>query len=309
MKRFDELEKLNMRLAVEIDIADREEDFDRSIDLKRELHQNKLEQLDLLSGIGSEGSVISLADAITEMEAMRPRIKYETGIDVIDKHFGGGIEEAQLIMIGGEKGAGKTAFVLQLLYNVSHGHQAVFFSYEMPVWKMARRAKKARLSPVQQRNIFMIDKGRDIEKIEKAVRAMAATGKKFFAIDSLMKVTNKRNAGKRHEQISDITSRLSQLAIDLSVIIIVIVQVSKEDLKSGVMAIKGSGDADHDADIMIFFNKVKSDELMRNMICDKNRQNGNEFKEQVFINKETVMIQMAKPSAYGDAMANKEAIV
>jgi len=240
----------------------------------------------------------NLNEAIQEFESMPKKPKYETGIHTIDTHFNGGLELAQLVMVGGEKGAGKTAFSLQFLYNVSMGFKCAFLSYEMPKWKIASRAKLAKLDNTQQNNMFILDKGRDISQIEKSIRTLAKSGFKFFTIDSLMKITNKHFVGKRNEQISDITDRLSKLCVELDIIIILIVQVSKEDLKSGYMAVKGSGDADYDSDIMFFIKKDKENEKKRSFICEKNRQNGNEFKVDMYFNPQKVILQQHVPTLY-----------
>jgi len=291
MKRYDEIAELNKRLANEIANCERDGDYDRGIELKRELYGNKLEMLDLLETGSSDGEGVTLNEAIEMLENMPARVKYETGVPSIDRHLDGGIEEHQLLMLGGEKGAGKTAFAMQIMYNVSRGHSSVLFTYEMPAWKIALRMKKNRLSTSERNRIRIVEKGRDIDQIEKSIKGHAAKGTKFFVIDSLMKITNRRLAAKRNEQISDITSRLSRLCVEQGVIVILIVQVSKDDLKNGHMAIKGSGDADYDADIMLFFTKDKNMENKRTMICEKNRQNGIEFKEELIIDKTTVTMQ------------------
>ncbi len=290
VKRFDELEGINQRLANEIGRAERDKDYQTGIALKREYHMNKIEMLDLLEGTQGQDEGVSLTQAIAEMQAMPFRPKYATGVDVVDNHFEGGFEDSQLIMLGGEKGAGKTAFALQMIYNIANGHPAVFYSYEMPVWKMAQRAVKSHLTSGQTDRIILVGAGRDIDQLEKSIRSHAAMGRKFFGVDSLMKITNKRNAGKRNEQISDITDRLAALAIELGLLIVLIVQVAKADLQSGHMAVKGSGDADYDADIMLFFVKDKAQIDKRDLICEKNRQNGVEFKEAVYVDKESVIM-------------------
>ena len=258
-----------------------------------------LQQIQAIEDNDSTGyKAQNLDEAIKEFESMPRKPKYETGISAIDTHFNGGLELAQLVMVGGEKGAGKTAFSMQFLYNVSQGFKCAFLSYEMPKWKIASRAKKANLSDTQKNNMFILDKGRDILQIEKSIKTLSKSGFKFFTIDSLMKISNKHFIGKRNEQISDITARLSKLCVELDIIIILIVQVSKDDLKSGYMAVKGSGDADYDSDVMFFIKKDKDNEKKRAFICEKNRQNGNEFKEDMFFNPQKIILQQNAPSFY-----------
>lgn len=271
-----------------------------TLDLKSELYANKLEMVQLLQEAKS-GNILkatTLEDEITSLKTMPIKPKYETGIKAIDEKFNGGLELSQLIMIGGQKGAGKTAFALQYLINVSQGYKSCFISFEMPKWKIAQRLSKHNPNVNQKRNFYLFDKGRDISEIEVNVKKLAKDGIKFFSIDSLMKITNKSVKSSKHEQISDITNRLSRLCVELDIIIVLIVQVSKEDLKGGYMAVKGSGDADYDADIMFFLTKDKDDKTKRYFICEKNRQNGNEFKEEIYLNPKTVQLQEHKPSIY-----------
>lgn len=239
-----------------------------------------------------------LADAIKELDNRPKKPKYETGLEIVDNHFGGGLELAQLIMLGGEKGAGKTAFALQFLYNISKSFKSCFMSFEMPSWKIAQRAKKANLSTTQLKNMSVLDKGRYIEDIERNMKSLARSGVHFYVTDSLMKIQTKAKNLKRHEEISLITNRLSKLAVELDVIIILIVQVSQENIKSQYMSVKGSGDADYDADIMFFIRKDQKDQRKRYFQCEKNRQNGNEFSEEVYFNPATVSLQRYAPTIY-----------
>lgn len=285
-------ELLNLTTAIKRSIVEDMDSADETIN-------KALKQIKQIEDNDSTGyETQNLSEAIKEFESMPKKPKYETGISAIDTHFNGGLELAQLVMVGGEKGVGKTAFLLQFLYNVSMGFKCAFLSYEMPKWKIASRARLAKLQDTQKNNMFILDKGRDITQIEKSVKTLAKSGFKFFTIDSLMKISNKHFVGKRNEQISDITDRLSKLCIELDIIIILIVQVSKEDLKSGYMAVKGSGDADYDSDIMFFIKKDKENEKKRIFICEKNRQNGNEFKEDMYFNPQKVILQQHAPTLY-----------
>ncbi len=296
---IDEIvEKSSLRKLLDISIGFRKEILEENAS-SGEATTNLLQKIEAIENGNIKGfTSITLDTAIKEFEAMPNKPKYETGISLIDNFFNGGLELNQLIMLGGAKGAGKTAFSMQFLFNVSKGFKSAFLSFEMPTWKIASRAKKANLSNIQKNNISILDKGRDIREIEQTIKSLYKRGVKFFTIDSLMKITNRHHKGKRHEQIADITARLSKLCVEFEIIIILIVQVSNEDLKSGHMAVKGSGDADYDADIMFFIQKDKDNEHKRYFICEKNRQNGNEFKQEVYFNPKNISLQAIKPALY-----------
>jgi len=271
------------------------EDMSSSDETIAEIHK-ELKSMEEDSSTGIK--IRTLREAGEEAKSMPIMPKYETGMKVVDSHFDGGLELSQLIMVGGEKGSGKTAFSLQFLNNVSLGHKSSFLSFEMPWYKIQARQYKHKPNDTQLDNLSIVDDGRDIFEIERTVRKLARSGTKFFGIDSLMKIRNKQHKGKRHEQIGDITDRLSKLCMDHNIIIMLIVQVNNEDQKSGRMAVKGSGDADYDADIMFFIQKDKDDHRKRLFLCEKNRQNGNEFKEEMYFNPQRVMLQEHAPSAY-----------
>jgi len=289
-KQIIELSRQRKLLKLSLDLKNNE----LSLHQKLEIINKSQEELEAPTNYEPQ----KLSQAITDYDNMPNKPKYETGVALVDNYFNGGLELSQLIMLGGAKGAGKTAFSLQFLFNVSQGFKSAFFSFEMPIWKIAQRSKKANLTQQQQDNILILDKGRDISDIQRNIKYLAKSGVKFFTIDSLMKLTNKHHTGKRHEQIADITSKLSKLCMELDIIIILIVQISNEDLKSNRMAVKGSGDADYDADIMFFLQKDKDDEHKRYFICEKNRQNGNEFKQEVYFNPKILKLQQHRPALY-----------
>lgn len=293
---LETLDRANKELAVKITIAENNNDL-KSFDYKEELFRNKLEMISILKSeiAGEKSTTTTLAEEIKVFQSQPIRPKYATGINVIDTRFNGGLELSQLVLVGGEKGAGKTSIALQFLLNISEGFKTCFYSFEMPKWKIAQRLLKSNPTRNQTSNFNLHADGRDIADIERSVKKLAKEDTKFFVIDSLMKITNTTFKTK-NEQVSDITSRISRLCVELDIIIVLIVQVSKDDLKTGHMAVKGSGDADYDADIMFFIQRDKKDEIKRILICDKNRQNGNEFKEELYFNNQTVALQGYKPS-------------
>jgi hypothetical protein len=80
-----------------------------------------------------------------------------------------------------------------------------------------------------------------------------------------------------NEKRSSISAALSKLTQQLGIIIILINQVSKGDLKDGRVDFKGSGDVAYDSDINFFIN-IKRDKngtiTGRRLNCTKNRDGG-----------------------------------
>jgi len=242
--------------------------------------------------------IVSLAEAIKQYETMPKKPKYATGVSAIDNNFDGGLELAQLIIVAGEKGAGKTLLTMQILFNVSNAFKTALFTLEMPSYKIVERLlkRKDRFNNNILNNLFIADKKFTLDQIENMIRfEVQNKGTKFFVIDSFMKIQTSKNFSKVHEKYSHISNTLSRLAIELDVIIFVVAQMSKEDIKHKNLALKNSGDAEYDADIIFYIMKDKKDNNKRLLICDKNRQNGNEFKETLTIDKSALEFKSSGP--------------
>ena len=114
----------------------------------------------------------------------------------------------------------------------------------------------------------------DLDYIVKCIREDVEENIRVFSIDSLMKIKVTDNALKQAEKLSFISSTLSKLCQELGIILFLIVQVSNQDLRTGFMGIKGSGDIEYDADYMFFLTIDKKDSQLRNIVCKKDRYLG-----------------------------------
>lgn len=301
IKKLEEYDNQVKNISIQLSNPNLDEEDEYT--LKEEYHSIKLEMVQLAKALISGGKntiqSTSLGEEIIKAKERPVMVKYSTGITALDNYFDGGLEEAQLVMMGGENGAGKTAFALQYLLGISERFRSCFFSFEMPKYKIALRLNKNNPTPNQSQNLHLFDLGRDIADIEVNIKRMSKDGVKFFTIDSLMKITNKAlSRSSKNEQVGDITNRLSKLAVENNIILFLIVQISKSDIKDGHMAVKNSGDADYDADIMFFIKKAKDDNAVRSFLCTKNRQNGNQFNQELYFNPMTVSFQEFRPNMY-----------
>ena len=71
--------------------------------------------------------------------------------------------------------------------------------------------------------------------------------------------------------------------------------MSKEDIKNKHLALKNSGDIEYDADIILYLLKSKENQYKRVVKCDKNRQTGDEFILDLYINKNTLDFDDSEP--------------
>ena len=278
---------------IEVKLADEDLPLEDILKLKEAKIKKEQEIIELFkqSQQDEESSIITLQEAINLYNKMPKKPKYSTGIGKLDNELGGGFEMAQLVVVAGEKGAGKTALTMQILFNVSKGYKTMLFSLEMPYWKITERFLKKNPQGKILENLRIADKRFFLEDIETLIRFHAKKGTKFFVIDSLMKLQTVKDFRKKNERISYISSSLSKLAIELDIVIFLIAQMSKEDIKGRHLAIKDSGDVEYDADVMVFLLKDKNHPKKRKIVCTKNRQNGNEFSIELYIDKNTLNFQ------------------
>ena len=257
----DEVKVLKTRLA-------RTEDRDEKIKLKREYHQKELELIDLIDEDTRDKQRWKEAGAFMEYVDGLPNIpKYETGVAEIDSNLGG-FEAGTFTLLVAESGAGKSRLAQRLVQNVAVAKPSVFFNFEMGQRIFANRLKKENLNEDQKKNLRIDTVSREINELEKEIKKHYADGVRFFAIDSRMKI-ELPDSLKDYQKNSEITARLTKLAQQLDVIIILIDQMSEDDIKNKRLAVKGSGDKKYDADVILFL--IIGENKERKLVCTKNR--------------------------------------
>ena len=214
---------------------------------------------------------ITLGEFEKEIENMPIVAKRATGIDLLDNIFDGGFEESMFINFVGESGSGKSTLALEILLNIAEYTPSVFFGFEMGDRTTLAKIKKYGINNNNRQNLIIDRFSRNIEELKREVSLYANDGIKFFVIDSKMKI--EVNGGMDdHKKISYLSNELSKICQQLGVIIILINQLSEDSLKSGRVALKGSGDQYYDSDIILVYKKDKKDNSLRELYIEKNRQ-------------------------------------
>jgi len=278
MQKIAELEKLDQRnkeLSVLIATAERNND-DIRYSHKKEMYQNKLKMIELIT-LKNKHSGISASELIDKVGRMQKVPKYETGLSWLDKELVefpdgrkmGGIECGSLILLGAESGAGKTTLTLDILSNVARYNKCVLFNFEMSERRIAKRLSKLLTTKKQLDNFIIDSESIELEDLLMEITLYADKGIKFFVVDSRMKI-NVKGSDPEHQKNAMITRELSKISAKFDIIIILINQISEENLKSGRLAFKGSGDQQYDADLCFFI--VINEDQSRKLICTKNRQ-------------------------------------
>jgi len=275
--KIEEIETRNKEIALLIERAERSGDVSR-FELKKELYQNKIDIINLIT-IDEQRAGITASQLIDLVDAMPQQPKYAIGINAVDrelaswedKKFGivGGFETGTFINLAGESGAGKTTLTIDILANVSRYAKTVFFNHEMGLRRMASRLKR-RLYERSQRDNMIIDSSTDkIDDLVMEITLYARDGIKFFVIDSRMKI--KAHGDSDVQRNADISHKLSKVAREKDIIVILINQMSEADIKDKRLALKGGGDAKYDSDMVLFYIKDDKNIMNRKLICIKNR--------------------------------------
>nr|WP_241889398.1 ATPase domain-containing protein [Helicobacter pylori] len=211
----------------------------------------------------------------------KPKIeKIRTGINFLDNISDGGFEVGQLILISGDPEAGKTLLGIQYITNAQQQHKVTYFGFEFSVRKHIETLNSKGFK-INKENYFIDDLSCEINELVSQIRGLAKEGHKLFIIDSQMKI-QAPIVGRTIEEVETIKfTTLADLAKRLQVIIILIIQNSKNDSYAPTGSRKGA----HEAHIMIRIEKIKSGELKhikdynergkyRKVLILKNKQTG-----------------------------------
>ena len=238
-----------------------------------------------LDSIEKVDEPITMEQAIIEFENTKEPPKIETGLSSLDNALYGGIELHQLVHIGGESGAGKTMLTLQILNNVAEYFGSLFLSFEMPRWKMAKRMIKLKTKSSGFNNYFITDSGRDISEVKRTIKKWVAKHSvKFVVIDSEMKITHRSFKGDNEpNRIGEVQAELAQMCQELGIVIFLITQLSKSDIRNKTMSGLGSVKSDYEADMKLLILKDDKQENKRCVEIKKNRQDVKEYKTEFYI--------------------------
>lgn len=247
-----------------------------------EYAENFLRSIDAIEQIDEP---ITMTEAIIEFNNTKEPPRIETGLALLDDALYGGIELHQLVHIGGESGAGKTMLTLQILNNVAGYFGSLFLSFEMPRWKMAKRMKKFEKESKGFNNYFITDSGRDISEVKRTIKKWVAKHNiKFVVIDSEMKITHRSFKGDNEpNRIGEVQAELAQLCQELGLVIFLITQLSKSDIRNKTMSGLGSVKSDYEADMKLLILKDDKVENKRYVEIKKNRQDVKEYKMEFYI--------------------------
>lgn len=241
-------------------------------------------QIDGYASLNKGSSTKRLSEVRKLRKLKPPAVRIETGVPFIDtvltdKHGNSGIRNEGLFYISGLKQSGKTYILTRIIENVSKSHPVMFGSLEFGEDMYDENVESQQEDGTFSGNIDNIhtfDNIYDINAICAEIRLQHKLyGIQLVCIDSAMRVSNNNPLLKTDERrISEKFVKLGILSKELQIPIIIIVQSSKEDLKSSMVSVKGSMDADHEGYVWFHITKVKSkdeESELRHVIWVKNK--------------------------------------
>ncbi len=230
-------------------------------------------------------------DSIEMLSTLSQKDEAVTGIPTgfidVDRKTSG-LHSAELVLIAGRPGMGKSSFALNIAQNaaIKYGKNVAIFSLEMPGIQISNRMissvakisseriKKGDLrdedlekfgtaTAVIERSGIYIDDTSSINVTEIGARCrklMLEKGLDLVVIDYLQLMNgSKETRGNRQQEIAEISRGLKVLANDLNIPIIALSQLSrssdKEKREPILSDLRDSGAIEQDADIVIFLHR------------------------------------------------------
>lgn len=225
-----------------------------------------------------------------------------TGFPAIDRTIGGGLSPSDVVVLAAVTGGGKSAFALQLAWQVADaGYPVAFVSGEMTDEENAARAL-SQMSKFHNLNALMhIDAGErrfladwseaikhiplyfdsrssDIASIAKSLRYMVEEKKIHLLVVDYLQLfkTGRNDAQKRTERIAECSQELKRLAIQYKIALVEVVQFNREgakSLKPSMNDLADSSQIEKDASLIWIIDRTEgSDEVLLRL--DKGRNVG-----------------------------------
>ncbi|WRG39954.1 helicase DnaB [Helicobacter pylori] len=209
-----------------------------------------------------------------------PIEKIETGISFLDHLTDGGIEVGQMVLLIGDPEAGKTLLGVQCLTQAQQQHKVTYFGFEFSVRKHIETLREKNFT-IKADNYFIDDQSCELNDLIFQIRSLSKEGHKVFLIDSQMKI-QAPIVGRTTEEVETAKfTALSEVARNLQVLILFIIQNSKNDSYTPTGSRKGG----HEAHLMIRIERLKKYDLPqikdfvergkhRRIVILKNKQTG-----------------------------------
>jgi replicative DNA helicase len=229
----------------------------------------------------------------------------------LDIAIGGGLSPSDVVITAGLTGGGKSAFVLQLSYQIAmHGFPVAFLSGEMTnrenglrLLSQASRflnlnsvdrltsAERAGLLPwadhISQLPIYFDHKTSDVKTLAAQLRALVREkGVKVLVVDyiQLLKV-QKVDPKTRHERITEASQEIKRMANELEICVIEVAQFNRVGSKSdrpSMHDLEASGQLEKDASLIFLIDRDAANPQAVTLRIVKGRNSGQGKIEGIF---------------------------
>lgn len=200
----------------------------------------------------TNGNSISTGGASLGVSGRRPRLmsevetthelRFETGMNELDRVLGGGAVKGSLVLVGGAPGIGKSTLMLQICDNLCRFASVLYVSGEESERQIKLRAERLR---IRSEGLYLLSE----TNLEDVVGAVHELQPDILIIDSIQTLYNGdlNTAPGSVGQVKDCTMALMQLAKGQGVTIFVIGHVNKEG------SIAGPKVLEHMVDCVLYF--------------------------------------------------------
>jgi len=244
--------------------------------------------------IGPADFALMMGNYIEAARKGQAEVGYETGYSDLDAILRG-LKKQELTIVGARPSIGKTAFAVNIAYNlIKAGYSVGFFSAEMS----SRQLGKRMVSVASSESIRVIEGGGgrgftnvmdaifrigdskfyvndsaniSMPELIKESRSMKRReGVQLIMVDYISLITHENRKIAHWEQVGDISRRLKQLARELDLPIIALSQVTRdtEGKEPNLSSLRYSGSIEQDADVIMFLHRERDVEGERTIPTD-----------------------------------------
>ncbi len=265
--------------------VDLDEFLDRAEHTILDIAQNKIKP----SFYDSRELAVKALEIIEQLHARKELVTgIPTGFEKLD-YMTSGLQDADLVIIAGRPGLGKTSISLNIAAHAAmeHGKSIGIFSLEMTKEQLMLRmlSNKSKVSYSNIRSGYIKDE--DLEKLvhaadelgqakiyiddtpaitvleirAKARRQQRDKGLDLIIVDYLQLMRGSRRVESREREIAEISGSLKALAKELSIPVIAVSQLSRQtesrsDRRPQLADLRESGAIEQDADLVLFIHRA-----------------------------------------------------
>ena len=197
------------------------------------------------SGKGKAGAIKDVSGSILSIgavDASHREVRYDTGLNELDRVLGGGLVKGELVLLGGEPGIGKSTMLLQICQTMGDDHTILYVSGEESVRQIKLRADRL---GVNSENLYLLAET-DAESI---CAAVVKEKPEIVIIDSIqtMSISGVSSAQGSVTQVRECTNLFMRTAKSEEIPFFIVGHVNKDG------AIAGPKVMEHIVDCVLYF--------------------------------------------------------